>query len=254
MLAKDFLKTVYFKVKQSWASASIGWDWLPVLNEALYEFFDHEWYRRAWQHTIEEIPATQFKHGNMFQFNTTFPILDVHKFFEIPKEKCTDWVEFCEPLWEMKTRIDSCWAWVIWVSGITSINQCWRISVYNDWEIEMDHRKPKSTLSAWTFSLLDWSRGTTLRWMLPTSLKDSDKVYVVYYRWFNELKSLNDDIQIPNNLTPAFSYLVASKIIDTGWQFRSGDWSYMRSIFKDLIKSAHESQPQTISVLKMKWY
>lgn len=254
MLVKDFLKTVYFKVKQSWASAAIWGDWLPIIDESLSQLFMYNWYRRSRQHTIEEIPATQFKHWNMFQINTTFPVLDVYKFFDIPEDKCTEWVEFCEPLWEMKTWIDKCSAGIIWVSWITSINQCWRISIYYDWEIEMEHRKPKSTLWWWTFSMLDWVRSTVIRWMLPTSLKKDNRVYMVYYRWFNKLTSMNDDIQIPDFLAPALSHLVVSKIIDTWWQFRSWDWTYHYSMFETIMKNAREAQPQTATVLKMQAY
>ena len=44
----------------------------------------------------------------MFQFTTAFPMLDVYKFFDISEELCQERVEFCEPLGEMKTRIDKC--------------------------------------------------------------------------------------------------------------------------------------------------
>ncbi len=189
MIVKDFLKVVYTKVKQTWASASIGNDWLTIINNALYTFFDYKGYRWLWQFTIEEIPATQFKHGSMFEIETSFPIIDVHKFFELPEELCTAWLDQCKPLEEMQTRRDRCKCWSIFIAWISTAPSIYTFpGVGKDGEIDMAHRKPKSTLCNWQFQILKWQREYALRWMLPYAMKKSYKVYLEYLRWFNKLK------------------------------------------------------------------
>lgn len=255
MIVKDLLKLVNYKVKQSWASASIGNDWLSVINESLWQLFDYKWYRRLRQMTLEEIPASQWTMSINFQFDCTFPILDVHAFYTLPEEACVEWITSCQPLWESSTRLDRCNCWYVGVCGITSsMPTCAWFWVHEDWRIEMEHRKPKSTISCWQFQMLYWQWQKTLRGMLPSSLKNNYKVFVEYLRWFNIITSHDDDIQIPDNLTPALSHLIASKIVDWLWQFRSWDWSYHYSMFERIMDMAYENQPQTMKVLKMEWY
>ena len=211
--------------------------------------------------TMEEIPATQFSNGNMFEIQTSFPVLDVHRFFMIPDEVCANRRTQCEPLAEWSTRSERCKIYS--ACGRLFANFTWtntdkgyrnRPMVRDDGTIDMEHRTPKATLCAGTFSLVLWQWERYIRGMLPTSLKDSYKVYVEYIRWFNPITKYDDDIQIPDYLTPSLSHLVASKIIDSSWQFRSGDWSYHYSMFERTMDMAYDNQPQTIEVLKMIWF
>lgn len=256
MQAKDFLKLVFYRVKQSWSSASIGNDWLPIINESLYDLFDYKGYRWLWQLTIQEIPAGQRQNSVNFQFNTTFPVLDVHGFFAVPAEACTDWITNCQPLGEIKTWMDecSCCATMTQWIGITCDKSnyfCW---LEEDWRIKMDHRKPKSTINCGEFSLLNGQRWRVIRWKFPKDLSQSYKVFVEYYRGFNPLTSYTDDIQIPDFLAGPLACLVSAKVIDPLGQFRSGDGSSLRSIYEREMDMKYESQPQTLKVLEMKWY
>lgn len=217
----EFIRSIHMYTGSSWFNMVSHWEsMLHAINFALTQIYFRKTRLRYWQLKSERFEMRG--RWDTYSLVTKHPIIKIAWIFDaefnpISNVKVNTSCETsCNP------EEPSCWCDECWVCTSYECDVC-----IPRWKIIASEVAPWTYLEPWRYSIAWWSGwwwtfGNVIAYK-PTTCKQEHAVYVLYYAWFNELKCVEDTINIPHFYLAPLAYLVTGFTIARFWNYRVWD-------------------------------
>lgn len=223
LTARKILKALRPILNQHWATYSI-WanNFLEFVNAAVLSVWNYNGYIWKWQHIAEQITVLS---TDPIQHTTNFPIYLVDRFFIGTKPNNTGTTNWCE-----------CPAPDVWPCDwyTTYLKECCA-------PLFLKQELPHNTLCDWYYQIAwwyvenQWGEHWSIVRIRPWG--NIPKLYMTYFRHFEEALDLDEVIRIPYTFLNAIKYRMATDIIPTYWQYKAWQEQFYYTMFEKEIES-----------------
>jgi hypothetical protein len=177
---------------------------LKTLEWALHAIETYEWWLWKRQHYSEQITDMNlWEHRWYIRHQTQFPILNIDMFRWGRDSVIDEYLDFCDC---PDDTPDDCVCDQACISSVC--NMCDPLKM--KWLLPHSKMCPWSFKIAWSDVPGMWWEGGTILHILPAPVPP--RMFVSYYRWFPEVTSYNQVINIPRHFINAIKYAIMMDI------------------------------------------
>lgn len=238
LTVKKIYEHCYPLLNKHWITYSLWANgFLKTLEAALIVIQSYEGWLWKRQHFAEQISdMSMWEHRWYIVHQTKFPIMTIDRFRGGRADVVDTYLAFCDC---PDDSADDCVCYQACISG------CIWLCLPLDIKEVLPHTKmnPGQFKVSWWFVAGMWGEGGNVLNILPAPLPA--KMFITYYRWFPEITSYNQVVNIPRHFINAIKYAIMMDIYINKWV----GWETLLPYFEQKFDKAMQSLKKTDTVV-----